>query len=502
MSDMLTRFLSVFSKRPKRSPLPPLYFRNTLSGDLEEFIPLSRKVVKMYNCGPTVYGPQHIGNMRAAVFANTIRRALDRWGYDVKQVINITDFGHLVADADQGEDKMTAGLKREGMELTLENMHTLAEKYAEQYLSDIRLLGVDTDAITFPRASAYIPEQIALIRALVEKGYAYKTKNGVYFEVARFPSYGKLGGVKLSGLKEGARIKGHSEKRGPFDFTLWKRDAHLGWDSPWGKGFPGWHIECTAMIFKLLGKQIDIHTGGIEHIPVHHNNEIAQAEAASGKRFVKYWMHNDHIMVEGKKISKSIGNTVYLYNVTDRGFSPLALRYWFLTAHYRSPANFTWDALSGAAAALAKLKRFFLEELPRDGAPASPDPAFMKDVLDAIAHDLDTPKVIARMWELVKDTSVSPAAKRASLLEVDALLGLGLAAADSRAAVPSVLAVAQENEKAVPEEVAALVEARTAAREARDFAKADDLRAKITELGYEIKDTSDGAQLSRISEQQ
>ena len=442
----------------------------------------------MYNCGPTVYDRQHIGNLRPPVVFNVLRRVLDYWGYDVRQVTNITDFGHLTSDADEGEDKMSMGLKREGMVLTLENMHVLAEKFAELYFDDVRSLGVDTEKTIYPRASDYILEQIALIKTLEEKGYGYRAKDGVYFDISRFPSYGKLGGIKLGGLKAGARVKASAGKRGPYDFILWKSDAHLGWESPWGKGFPGWHIECTAMIFKLLGRQIDIHTGGIEHIPVHHNNEIAQAESASGKRYVKYWLHNDHITIEGKKISKSLGNTVYLHNIADRGFSPLSLRYWFLTAHYRSPANFTWEALEGAHTARERLLRFFFEELAGVNG-GIPDAAFMRDFTASLARDLDTPGAVARVWELIKDEKISKQAKHASLLEADKLLGFGLS--DKREM--SKLAVVPEKE--LPEDIKKLMEERNSARAAGEYVKADELRKAIVSRGYDIKDTPGGSQV-------
>ncbi len=474
--------------------LPQLKFHNTLSGTLEIFTPLTEGRVKMYNCGPTVYDRQHIGNMFSVVFGNTLRRTLEAWGYDVQQVINITDLGHLSGDnegdANVGEDRMSKGLKKEGMALTLENMHILAEKYAELYLKDIALIGVDTSSIQFPRASAYIPEQIALIQTLEEKGYAYKIKDGVYFDTSRFSTYGKLGGINLSGQKEGARVSENNEKRTPFDFVLWKSDKKIGWQSPWGLGFPGWHIECTAMIFKLLGKQIDIHTGGIEHIPIHHNNEIAQAEAVSGKQFSRYWMHNSHITIEGKKISKSLRNTVYLHNITDRGLSAKAFRYWALTGHYRTPSNFTWDALEGAGTALARLNRFFFEELSKaEGGEA--DSQFVHDFMTAMANDLDTPKALARVWELVKDDAISPAAKRASLLHADTMLCLGLS--DEREQTR--LTVIPQTQ--LPEDVQKLLAERDAAREAKDFAKADNLRAQLEALGYDVKDTAHKSELSR-----
>ena len=478
----------IFSFFKKLPALPALRFHNTLSGEREVFVPLLPGQVKMYNCGPTPYDRQHIGNLFPPVVVNVLRRTLEIWGHRVKQVTNITDFGHLTSDADEGEDKMTKGLKREGLALTHENMRVLAEKYTKIFLEDLRLLGVDTNSITFPRASDYIPDQIALIKTLEEKSYAYKTKNGVYFDISRFPGYGKLGGINLAGLKEGARVEKNLEKRNPFDFALWKLNRKLGWESPWGKGFPGWHIECTAMIFKLLGKQIDIHTGGIEHIPVHHNNEIAQAESATGKQYVRYWLHNAHITIEGKKVAKSLGNTIYLSQIIDRGLSPLVLRYWYLTGHYRTPMNFTWEALEGASQALTRLTRLYLEF---DTRKETADKAFLKDFYAAMANDLDTPKALARVWELVKDNTLSPATKRASLLEADKILGLGLS--DERPMQK--LAVIPESK--LPGEVQKLLLEREVARADKDFTKADTLRGQVETLGYTIKDTPEGPRVSK-----
>ncbi len=463
---------------------------NTLSGKLELFEPLSPREVKMYNCGPTPYGEQHIGNMVPPVLADILRRTLEAWGYKVKQVMNITDFGHLTGDnegdPDLGEDKMTRGLAREGLKPTMENMRVLAEKYAGIFFEDITQLGVNTKRVTYPRASDYIQEQIALIETLEQKGYAYTIQDGVYYNTAKFKGYGKLGNIQLEGQQEGARVTEKKDKKNPRDFVLWKLSDKMGWPSPWGKGFPGWHIECTAMIFTLLGKQIDIHTGGIEHIPIHHNNEIAQAEAATGKPFVKYWLHNAHIAVEGKKISKSLGNTVYLHNIVDRGYSPRALRYWFLTGHYRTPTNFTWEAIEGANTALSRLTRSYLG-LPLGG---SVDKTFANDFYAALANDLDTPRALARVWELVKDDTVSPAAKKSSLELADAILGLGFSESRETATVK----VMQQSE--APPEVQKLLEAREAARKNKDFAQADILRKQIEKHGYELRDTSQGPQIS------
>ncbi len=473
-----------------------LQFYNTLSGTLETFIPLSDRKVKMYNCGPTVYAQQHIGNMRPYVFADVLRRTLEEWDYSVKQVINITDVGHLTSDSDTGEDKMEAGARKLGR-----TAQEIAHEYTEKFFTDLDLLGIDRSKILFPRATEYIGEQIALVKALEEKGYAYKTSDGIYFDTERFPGYGKLGHIDISGQKDGARVEENKEKKNPHDFALWKlskpkEKRQQEWSSPWGKGFPGWHIECTAMIFKLLGRQIDIHTGGIDHIPVHHNNEIAQAESITGKQYVRYWMHNEYISIEGKKIAKSTGNTVYLYQIADRGLSPRALRYLYLTAHYRSPMNFTWEAVEGANAALKRLTRLFFEEFSKEKGDALPDERFMRDFYTAIADDLDTPRALARVWELVKDDSISAAAKYAALIAADRILGLGL---EERKNIKLLNPFAKEKEQEkiveIPTDVKTLLDERNTARSASDFEKADALRKQILEKGYEVKDTPEGSTL-------
>ncbi len=480
---------SFFKNRPTTETPPPLRFLNTLSGQLEVFSPLSVREVKMYNCGPTVYDRVTIGNLRSYIFADVLRRTLELWDYRVKQVINITDVGHLVSDADEGEDKMEASAKKQQR-----SAQDIAREYTIAFFEDLDALGIDRGTIEFPKATDYIGEQIALVKALEEKGYAYKIKDGMYFDTARFAAYGKLGGIALSGLREGARVEKNTEKRGPHDFALWKFSGRTKrqqeWDSPWGKGFPGWHIECTAMIFKLLGRQIDIHTGGVDHIPVHHNNEIAQAEAITGKRYVKYWLHNEFITIEGKKISKSLGNTIYLSQLPERGFPALALRYWYLSGHYRTPMNFTWEALEGASAALLKLNRHLFEDWA-GAAAGTPEKQFMAAFREALADDLGTPQALARVWDMVKNDSISPADKKASLLFADKALGLGLSG--TRSATKLTVLKADE----LPADVRTLVLERETARTNKDFAKADELRGKIEQAGFEIKDTPEGPRISK-----
>ena len=495
---MWRAFLEKFrSRAPTPVAAPPLYFFNTLDKEKQLF-PLSphTKSVRMYTCGPTVYDRQHIGNLSAAVFADTIRRALEYGGYAVKQVINITDFGHLTSDADEGDDKMAKGLKREKKAFTMENMLALATKYRDLYLEDIVALNVAVQKISFPRASEHVPAQIAMIETLMQKGYAYETSDGVYFETAQFPEYGKLGGINLEGQKEGARIETKAEKRGPHDFALWKKNPKLGWESPWGRGFPGWHIECSTMIHSLLGPQIDIHTGGIEHIPVHHNNEIAQSEAATGKKpFVRFWMHRAHIQIGGAKIAKSAGKAFYLSDVLEHGFHPLSLRYLYLGAHYRTPANFSWEALAGAQKALARLLAL---RLSLKGAMGTIAPEWQKKFAERINDDLDTPGALAVVWEMTKDATLSGADLLATLLDFDRVLGLGLAEPDEAArtlpAKESPEAIAIES---LPPDIRVLVEEREAARAELHFDRADELRRGIADLGYRLQDIPGGVEVFR-----
>lgn len=463
---------------------------NTLAGAVEVLRPIRDGVVKMYHCGPTVYGEQHIGNLSMYVFTDTLRRALEATGLRVEQVINITDVGHLVSDGDDGEDKMTKGLKREGMQLTLENMRSLAEKYASLFLRDLERLNIRTEGTRFPRASDHIPAQIAMIRTLEEKGYAYRGTHGVYFDTTRFPAYGKLGNINLTGLQEGARVTVADDKRHPTDFLLWKFDGALGWESPWGLGFPGWHIECSAMIRELLGEQIDIHTGGIEHIPVHHNNEIAQTESATGKvPFARVWMHRAHLQIENAKIAKSVGNAIYLDDIVQRGFHPLSFRYLLLGAHYRQSVSFTWESLAAAQTAFLKLRKM-IDELPEGGRAPSP---YREKMAERIKDDLDTAGVLAQLWDMVNDQHLESAHLRAGILFADRLLGLNFDGPDE-------LALTMYRKEfgsfvplhKVPEHIQTLLAEREAARAARRFDRADTIRDRIAGEGYVVEDTPDG----------
>jgi cysteinyl-tRNA synthetase len=475
-----------FSKKP--AP-PPIHFFNTASGKKERFEPLKKGVATMYSCGPTVYDHIHIGNLRAYLLPDLAKRLLQYHGYDVRHTINFTDFGHLSDDADAGEDKMMKALRREKKPITLSAMREVAETYMESFKRDNAKFRNEPPT-TYAPASDYVREQIALIRTLADKGYAYETSDGVYFDVTKFPRYGVLGHIDIGKLKEGARVEINPEKRHPADFALWKKGL-LGWDSVWGKGFPGWHIECTAMAFATLGKQIDIHTGGEDLMYTHHNGEIAQAESATGKRYVRYWLHNAHLSIDEKKIAKSAGNGIRLSGLEDKGYPPEAFRYLLLTAHYRTPMNFTFEALDSARAALFRLKRHFFEEYGNErGAPHA---GYLQRFLEALGDDLDTPKGIAILWELIKDAAVSSGDKRATLEEFDRMLGLGLS--DSKENAVRALGVISAAD--VPEEIRKLLEARETARRERRFDEADALRQEINLKGYTLEDTPEGPRISK-----
>lgn len=470
--------------------LPPLRLCNTESRQLETFEPLKKNKVLLYTCGPTVYDFAHIGNLRAYFFADILKRTLEYNGYQVKHVMNFTDFGQLTSDADTGEDKMMKGLKREGMDVSLESMRRLSDRYIQAFKEDaeaLHLLPPDQ----YTRASDFVKEQIALIQTLDEKGYTYKTDDGLYFDISKFATYGRLGNIQLENQKSGARVEINPQKRHPADFAVWK-NSNLGWESPWGKGFPGWHTECSAMVFAALGKQIDIHTGGIDNIPTHHNAEIAQSESATGKQFVKYWMHGEHVQIDGERIGKSVGNSLTLRELFDHGFSGTDYRYWLLTSHYRKKVNFTFDALSGAKQALSRLQRFMYEECTDTSGRIEYD--YRQTFVDAINDDLDTPKAVATIWEMLKNDSVAPKDKRATIVEMDIVLGLGLG--ESVATGTQVLGYLDNQD--IPEDVQKLLEAREAARIARNWDQADTVREALKLKGYSVEDTPEGPKISRL----
>jgi cysteinyl-tRNA synthetase len=325
-----------------------LKLSNTLSGKKEIFAPLRKEEVRMYNCGPTVYNYAHIGNLRAYVFVDLLKKALIWNGYNVRQVMNITDVGHLVNDSDDtGEDKMTKAILREGKPMNLESMKEIALIYENAFVSDLKSLNISLPDV-MPRASENIDSDIAIIKKLENKNFIYKISDGIYFDTAKFKDYGKLGGVNRDEKKDGARVAVNPEKKSQSDFCLWKFGKDFGWNSPWGKGFPGWHIECSGMSEKYLGVPFDIHTGGVDHIGTHHNNEIAQSESAFGVPMAKYWLHNEHLNLSGAKMAKSGDGFITLRTIEEKGFDPIAYRYYLLSAHYRTQMNFSFEALEAS----------------------------------------------------------------------------------------------------------------------------------------------------------
>jgi len=485
----------MFNKLFKKKE-PPKTFTinifNTESGRVEKFTPLDNNPnhpVTMYSCGPTVYHYVHIGNLRSFLTADILKRVLLRNGYLVEHTINFTDFGHLSDDGDAGEDKMTMALKRENMPITLKAMRELSDRYIQAFKEDFTDLSL-LEPTTWSRASDYITQQINLIKTLDEKGFLYETGDGVYFDISKFPKYGRLGKVDLNKLKSGARVAINDEKKHPADFAVWKK-SELGWDSKWGKGFPGWHIECSAMAMDTLGKQIDIHTGGEDLAYTHHNAEIAQCEAATGKHFVKYWVHNAFITIDNTKISKSLGNTITMRHLHDRGFSGDDYRYWLLTAHYRSPANFSWEALKAAKQAVFRLKRYMYEEFRQKS--ARPDTTYLDKFDQKIANDLDTPGAIAVMWEMLKDEKLDNKTKCGTLMSMDEVLDIGLSE-DLTEGIKSLGVVGVDE---LPEKVQKLIDEREAARIARNWERSDILRDQIKLEGYTIEDTPQGPRVMK-----
>lgn len=469
-----------FSSRRSTRPPAQIFLTNSLTGSKELFVPLKPGSVSMYSCGPTVYDRASIGNLRSYVFSDTLARMFLASGSHVRRVINITDVGHLVADAEEGEDKMALGAARERR-----SPAEIAERYARLFVEDLDALEVDTGAILFPRATEYVAEQIAMAKTLEERGFAYRLPEGLYFDTSRFARYGVLGNVGHARLKAGARVAPLAGKRHPSDFALW-RFAKPGdlqqWPSPWGCGNPGWHIECSAMIRALLGPTIDIHTGGEDHIAVHHNNEIAQSESANDRPLARYWLHNAFLTVQGEKIAKSAGNVFYLSDLAARGYDPLALRYFFLQAHYRTPLSFSFEALDAAAEGLLRLRRLAAALREESGGKAAPSAARERLAL-SVRDDLATPAALGILWESLKSEEYAPEEKWGLIEDADAFFGLTLGR--------------KAEEGPLPPEVAALAERREAARAAKDFAAADRLRRELEARGYAVEDGAKGPILTK-----
>ena len=457
-----------------------IYFYNTLTKNKELFKSIESGKAKIYSCGPTVYKDATIGNMRTNLFQDTLRRVLRYNGYELKHVMNITDVGHLVSDGDEGEDKMLKSAREEH-----KSPIEIAEHYTKLFFKDLERLNIETPEIVC-KATEHIKEMLEMVEKIMERGYAYETSTAIYFDVSKLDEYGILSGINLREQKAGARVEVDPEKRNPYDFALWIKapENHLmKWDSPWGPSYPGWHIECSAMSTKYLGEQFDIHTGGIDLIPTHHENEIAQSKGACGKIPAHYWMHGEYLLINGGKMSKSLGNVYLLDDIIKRGLDPLVYRFYNFSCHYRMKLNFTWEGMESAAVSLTRLRDGYQKHLEGN-----------EEVLDevisdlenrfhqAINDDLNMPLAISVVWEAVKLPQKSK--KVAELLKkFDSVLGIKI---DK-----------EKEQEQIPQEILDLVEQRKKAREEKNWAESDRIRDLISEKGYTVKDTKNGIEITK-----
>ncbi|MPL65905.1 Cysteine--tRNA ligase [bioreactor metagenome] len=466
--------------------MPVITFFNTLGRSMEEFKPLVPGKVGFYGCGPTVYNYAHIGNLRTYVFEDILVRSLRRFGLDVTHVMNITDVGHLSGDDDSGEDKMLRSAKERG-----QSVLQIASYYTDAFFADTERLGIARPDVVC-KATEHVQDMIRLIRRIEAGGYTYSAGGNLYFDVSKFPRYGELANLRLEELKAGARIEVDENKKNPQDFVLWFTKSKfenqaLIWDSPWGRGYPGWHVECSAMSMKYLGESFDIHAGGVDHIPVHHTNEIAQSEAATGKPWVRYWLHAEFLVMDKGKMSKSKGNFITLQNLLDGGFEALDYRYFCLGGHYRSQLSFSDDAMAQARASRKAMLEKFLDLRTHAGTAEVPNRSRLHAGVLArlerfdklLAEDLAVPRALAELWGLLKDPSLPPADVVAAALDMDTVLGIGLAGA-------------RREEKSLSDEerskIQALVDRRTEAKKAKNWAEADALRQELKDLGIVLED--------------
>jgi len=464
-------------------------FYNTLTRKKEIFKPQKGRLVKIFTCGPTVYWYSHIGNLRTYIFEDILKRVLEYNGYRVKHVMNITDVGHLVSDQDVGEDKIELAAKREK-----KRAKEIAKFYENVFKKDIKLLNIKEPNIWI-RATETIRDQIELIKILEKKGFTYVIEDGVYFNSSKLKTYGRLWPKKME-ILAGKRVKMVPGKKKSTDFALWKfakERKEMVWNSPWGKGFPGWHTECVAMSKKFLGIPFDIHCGGVDHILIHHTNEIAQAEAAFGKILARFWLHGEFLLVEGKKMAKSEGNIFTLKDLIKRGYNPLAFRYFVLGANYRSKLNFTFKALNSSQKTLNKLYEIVLDlktKISKSSLKSKPylkskiAKNFQKEFLKSINDDLNTPQALAIMWQLIGEEKISPKEKYYLLLNFNKIFALGFE---------------KVKKLRIPAEVRKLVKEREKYRKAKNFKMADELREEIKKRGYFVEDTREGPKIKKIS---
>ena len=455
-----------------------IYFYNTLTKQKEKFEPLQGDEVRIYSCGPTVYKDATIGNMRTNIFQDVLRRVLKYNGYKIKHVMNITDVGHLVSDGDEGEDKMVKSAK-EMKKSPLE----IAEYYTKLFFEDLEKLNIEIPEIVC-KATDHIPEMIEYVKKLLDNGYAYETSTAIYFDVSKLDKYGVLSGINLREQKAGARVEVDPEKRNPYDFALWIKapENHLmKWDSPWGLSYPGWHIECSAMGQKYLGETFDIHTGGIDLIPTHHENEIAQSMGACGKNPARFWMHGEYLLIDGGKMSKSLGNVYLIKDIENRGYDPLVYRLFTYSSSYRFKINFTWEGIEANSKALSKLRIGYQKHFEgNDDISDDIIEKYENDFHKAINDDLNMPLAMSVVWEVIKNLNKSR--KFADLLlKFDTVLGIKIDKKD--------------NQEKIPEEIINLAEKRKIARNEKDWSESDRIRDEISSKGFTIKDTKNGYEI-------
>lgn len=461
-----------------------LTFYNTLTRKKEEFHSIDEKRVRMYSCGPTVYSYAHIGNFRTYIFMDTLRRVLKYNGYELKHVMNITDVGHLESDADEGEDKMEKAARKEK-----KDPYEIANFYTKIFLKDMEKLNIDKPEI-ITKATENISQMIEYVKEIIKNGYAYETSKGIYFDISKLDKYPVLSNRKLDDQIAGARVDVDPEKKNPYDFALWIKapENHImKWESPWGLSYPGWHLECSTMGRRFLGEEFDIHTGGVDHIPTHHENEIAQSKGATGKIPAHVWMHCEYLQVDGGKMSKSLGNTYTISQLQEKGISPLAFKLFCFTAHYRNKLNFTFEGAYGAQKALERLYDSYIKNANGvDDVDEDIIKEYEERFLAYINDDMNMPGAMSVVWEIARNAKKS--IKFADLLlKFDKVLGL-----DMKNAENYLLEFKHEESEGLPEEIKALVEERKQARAEKNWAKSDEIRDRIISLGYSIKDTKDG----------
>ena len=461
-----------------------LTFYNTLTRKKEEFHSIDEKRVRMYSCGPTVYSYAHIGNFRTYIFMDTLRRVLKYNGYELKHVMNITYVGHLESDADEGEDKMEKAARKEK-----KDPYEIANFYTKIFLKDMEKLNIDKPEI-ITKATENISQMIDYVKEIIKNGYAYETSKGIYFDISKLDKYPVLSNRKLDDQIAGARVDVDPEKKNPYDFALWIKapENHImKWESPWGLSYPGWHLECSTMGRRFLGEEFDIHTGGVDHIPTHHENEIAQSKGATGKIPAHVWMHCEYLQVDGGKMSKSLGNTYTISQLQEKGISPLAFKLFCFTAHYRNKLNFTFEGAYGAQKALERLYDSYVKNVNgADDVEEDVIKEYEEKFLSYINDDMNMPGAMSVVWDIARNTKKS--AKFANLLlKFDEVLGL-----DMKNAEKYLVKFKQNDSEELPAEIKKLVEERKNARAEKNWAKSDEIRDKIISLGYSIKDTKDG----------